>query len=103
MLTRVSPGRDRRDALISHPRLMCRDWRGLPDDLVETAALADVVTVSALTDPLAGVGEASLREAFPDLVRVDAQHYVADLVTFWPTRDHRRAVRAALQVVDVDI
>jgi hypothetical protein len=70
---------------------------------VETASLADVVTVSALTDALGRVSEELLREAFPDLVRIHAQHYVADLVTFWPTRDHRRAVRRAMQFVDVDI
>ena len=103
MLTRAIPGCERKDALIGHPQLVCRDWRALPHDLIETAALAGVVTVSALTDPLARVGEEVLREAFPDLVRVHAQHYVADLVTFWPAREHRRAVRRAMQLVDIDI
>jgi len=103
MLTRPIPGSARKDALVGHPLLICRDWRALPDDLVETAALADVVSVSALTDPLARVSEATLGEAFPDLVRVHALHYVADLIAFWPTREHRRAVRRATQFLDVDI
>lgn len=103
MLTRTIPGSERRDALIGYPRLMCRDWGSLADDLTETAALANVVTVSALTDPLARASEDVLRAGFPDLVRVHAQHYVADLLTFWPTRDHRRAVRSATQLVDIDI
>jgi hypothetical protein len=103
MLTRTIPGSDRADALIGYPQLVCRDWRALAEDLTETATLADVVTVSALTDPLARLDEEILRPAFPDVVRVQAQHHVADLVTFWPTRDHRRAVRRALQLVDIDI
>ena len=103
MLTRAIPGTDRHDALIGHPLLVCGDWEALADDLVETAALANVVTVSALTDPLARVSEAALRESFPDLVRVHAQHYLADLTTFWPSRDHRRAVRRAMELVDVEI
>lgn len=103
LLTRTIPGSDRADALIGYPQLVCRDWRALAEDLTETAALADVVTVSALTDPLARIDEEILRPAFPDVVRVEAQHHVADLVTFWPAREHRRAVRRALQFVDIDI
>ena len=103
LLTRPIPGSEARDALVGYPSMVCRDVRGLQDDLRETAALADVVTVTALTDPLASVDEELLRPAFPDLVRVAAQHYVADLVSFWPARDHRRAVRDALRRVDVDV
>ncbi len=103
LLTRAIPGSDRRDALVGHPLLVCRDWRALSDDLAETAALADVVTVSALTDPLAPLGEEMLRDAFVDVVRVHAQHFVVDLPTFWPSRDHRRAVRQAAELVDIDI
>jgi hypothetical protein len=103
MLTRDIPGSERRDALVGHPLLVCRDWSALPGDLAETAALANVVTVSAVTDPLAPVREETLRESFPDLVRVGAQHFVADLLTFWPSRDHRRAVRRAMDLVEIDI
>ncbi len=103
LLTRTIAGSDRRDALVGFPRLICRDWVGLVEDLTETAALADVVTVSAVTDPLAGVDEELLRPAFGDLVRVDAQHYLADLVSFWPAREHRRAVREAMRLVDVEV
>lgn len=103
VLTRPIPGTERRDAIVGFPRLICRDWVGLVEDLTETATLADVVTVSALTDPLAAVDEEVLRPAFGDLVRVDGQHYLADLVSFWPVREHRRAVRAALGLVDIDV
>ena len=65
LLTRAIPGSDRRDALVGHPLLVCRDWRASPDDLTETAALADVVTVSALTDPLAPVGEDAAAGCLP--------------------------------------
>ena len=103
MLTRTIPGSERRDALVAYPRLICRDWLGLVEDLAETAALADVVAVWTVTDALASVDEEVLRPAFGDLVRVDALHHIADLVTFWPSRDHRRAVRRALQLVDVEV
>ena len=103
MLTRPIPGSDRRDALVAYPRLIGRDWVGLVADLAETAALSDVVTVTAVTDALAVVDEEVLRPAFGDLVRVDALHHIADLVTFWPSRDHRRAVRRALGLVDVEV
>lgn len=102
-LTRDIEGSDRRDAMVGYPRLICRDWVGLAEDLAETASLADVVTLSALTDPLATVDEEVLRPSFPDLVRVHAQHYVADLAGFWPSRDHRRAVRQALGLLDIDV
>ncbi len=85
------------------PLLVCRDPSGLADDLAETAALADVVSVTARSDPLAQVGETTLREAFPDVVRVEAQHFVVDLPSFWPARDHRRAARRALQRLEIDI
>jgi hypothetical protein len=103
LLTRAIPGSERRDALVGYPRLVSRDPRGVDEDLRETATLADVVTVSALTDPLDALDVELLRPAFPDLVRVEAQHYVADLVAFWPSRDHRRAVREAGRRVDVDV
>ena len=44
-----------------------------------------------------------LRDAFVDVVRIHAQHFVVDLSTFWPSRDHRRAVRRAAELVDIDI
>lgn len=103
LLTRTIPGSERRDAVVGYPHLVCTDPRALPEDLRETAALADVVTVSALTDPLASLDEELLRPSFPDLVRVDAQHYLVDLVSFWPARDHRRAAREALRRLDVEV
>jgi hypothetical protein len=103
MVTRGVPGSERRDAIVGYPRLICRDWLGLVEDLAETAALADVVTVSALTDALADLDEELLRPAFGDLVRVEAQHNVIDLAAFWPSREHRRATRRALQLVDVEV
>lgn len=101
ILTRPIEGSDRRDAVVGYPRLIARDWVGLAEDLAETAALADVVTVTALTDALADVDDEVLRPAFGDLRRIEAQHYVVELATFWPSREHRRAVRRALERVDV--
>jgi len=103
LLTRPIEGSDRRDALVGYPRLISRDWVGLVEDLAETVALSDVVTVSAVTDALASVDEEVLRPAFGDLVRIDAQHYIADLLAFWPSRDHRRATRRALELMDVEV
>jgi hypothetical protein len=103
LLTRTIPGSERRDALVGYPHLVVRDPRALHEDLQAVAALADVVTLSALSDPLSSLDEELLRPSFPELVRVDAWHYIADLVSFWPTREHRRAVREALRRVDVDV
>lgn len=103
LLTRDIPGSEHRDACVGYPRLVERDPRGLHEDVQGIAALADVVTVTALTDPLSRLDEELLRPSFPDLVRVHARHYVADLVSFWPTREHRRVVREALRLVDVDV
>lgn len=103
MLTRDIPGSERRDAIVGFPRLICRSWPGLVEDLTETAALADLVTVSAVTDALAAVDEEVLRPAFGDLIRVEARHHVIELATYWPSRDHRRAVREAMRRLDVDV
>jgi hypothetical protein len=103
LLTRAIDGSQRRDAVVGYPLMVSRDLRGLQQDLRETAAMAEVVTVSALTDPLAALDEELLRPSFPDLMRVDAQHYVVDLVSFWPMREHRRAVREAMRRVDVEV
>lgn len=103
MLTRAVPGSERRDALIGYPRLMCRDWLGLVEDLAETAALTDIVAITAVTDALAGVDEELLRPAFGDLVRVEARHHLVDLAGFWPSREHRRAARRALALLDVEV
>ena len=103
LLTRPIPGSTRLDAQVGMPLLVCRDPSGLADDLAETAALADVVSVTARSDPLAPIGETTLRDAFPDVVRVEARHFVVDLPSFWPARDHRRAARRALQRLEIDI
>lgn len=103
LLTRPIADTPWRDALLGYPHLAARDPRGLHEDVQAVAALADIVAVSALTDPLSSLDEELLRPSFPDLVRVDARHFIADLVTFWPARDHRRAVREALRQVDVEV
>jgi hypothetical protein len=101
LLIRDIAGTPRRDAWVGYPRLVASDPRGLHDDIQGIAALTDAVAVTALTDPLSRLDGELLRPSFPDLVRVDARHYVADLVSFWPARDHRRAAREALRLVDV--
>ena len=103
MLTRPIGNSGYRDALVGYPRLLCRDWVGLVKDLAETAALADVVSVTAVADPLAGVDEELLRPAFGDLVRAEAQHHLVELAACWPSRDHRRAVRRALGLLDIEV
>ncbi len=103
LLTRPIPGSELRDALVGYPYLVAREPRRLHEDLQAVAALADVVAVSALTDPLSPLDEELLQPSFPDLVRIDARHYVADLVSFWPARAHRRAVREALRGLEVEV
>gem|GEM_PF-121253 len=106
LLVRDVPGRGVRDAVAPYPLLLCQDWSRLGDDLGDAAA--DLVTVAGVTDPLAPVPGAALADAFPDLLRVHKQHFLADLADDPARRlprHHRRRLRAAagaVSVVEVD-
>jgi hypothetical protein len=84
----------RTDATAVYPVLTCHDWTALPDDLARLEG-GDVVSVTAVIDPVADVDRAVLAEAFPDLLRPYKEHVVVDLAAYDPARlptHHRRNV-----------
>lgn len=76
---RIPNGRGAFDAVSCYPLLDCADWAGLPADL---SALEGVVSVTAITDPLADAEDEVLRAAFPDLLRPYKQHLVVELAAY---------------------
>jgi Acetyltransferase (GNAT) domain len=89
------------DLMGPYPLFACAEWGGLGEDLAELAGPVSVVLVA---DPLADVGEAELRAAFPDLAVPFKRHHVRDLDA--PAKlpeHHRRHLRRAAGAVDVEI
>jgi hypothetical protein len=80
--------------------LFCSDWTSLAADLDERT---DLVSVTAVTDPLAHVSETDLRAAFPDLVRSYKDNRVIDLRDVSPSRHHRAEVRRAQRSLEIRI
>jgi hypothetical protein len=61
----------------------------------------DLVSITAVTDPMAAVGEAELRRIFPDLVRRYKENFIIDLRHPSPSRNNRRRATKALSRVTV--
>jgi hypothetical protein len=77
LVRRSVPGHPRyTDATACYPLLVCADWEHLPDDL---AALVEVVSVTAVLDPLAEADPGVLHAAFPDLLVPYKRHFIVDL------------------------
>lgn len=103
LLLREIEGSDRVDARAPYPLLCCSDWGALAGDLAGLDP--EVVSVTAVTDPLGVRERESLRGAFPDRVEEYKWHHLVDL----PADDlphlpdgHRRNVASALARVDVE-
>ena len=77
IILRQIPGSGLKDAMAPHPFLVCRDWRGLKDDIAGLDR--SLVSLVAVTDPLADVKESELRETFNHLVRPYKEHFIMDL------------------------
>lgn len=107
-LLRSIDASDHFDATAPYPFLVCADWGGLADDLVDLADDAGgrgIVSVTAVTDPLADVDLSVLARAFPDLCRPYKAHHVIDLTAGPPPLDehHRRNVRLGRRDTAVEI
>ncbi len=102
LIERPVPGdHDRRDAVSCYPLLLCADWRQLGSDLDELDA---VVSVTAVTDPMADVDVDALHAAFPDVLRPYKDHLVVDLTSYDRAQlsgHHRRNVARGLRECDV--
>ncbi len=108
ILVRSIPGSDRkpsglRDAIGPYPIFSCLDWRRLAGDLAEP--LAELVSLTIVTDPFGRFSESELRQAFPDLVRPFKEHFVVDLrrsLDDYLPPHHRRNVAKAGRQVEVE-
>ncbi|HEX7488673.1 MAG TPA: hypothetical protein VF341_07195, partial [Anaeromyxobacteraceae bacterium] len=95
LLRRSVPGSDRSDAMGPYPLFSCTDWRGLAEDL--RAIGPGLLSVSLVADPFGdhGPDQASLRAAFPDLLRPFKEHHLADPLAPRISEHHRRYARFA--------
>ncbi len=102
LLARPIPHSPWQDAMGCYPLFACRDWSRLEEDLV--ALGEEFVSVTLVADPLGAHDVATLRAAFPDLVRPFKAHFVIDL-SHDPVGviapHHRRNAHKALQQVRV--
>ena len=102
LICRQIPGSNLWDAIGCYPLLACRYWNQLEFDL---SRLADLVSVTAVVDPLvADQASAALRAAFPDLLVPYKQHFLVDLQSDWAAsipRNHRRNTESSLSQLAV--
>jgi hypothetical protein len=97
------PHTARFDAWSCYPMLVCADWTSLAADLEQ---VDDVVTVTAVIDPVADVSDDELRSAFPDHLSAYKHHLVVELDQYGPetlSDHHRRNLRRGRQACDVDV
>lgn len=77
LIERAIASGELRDAMAPYPFLVCRDWRALHDDI---SALGErLVSIMAITDPLADTTEDQLKQCFNHVVRPYKPHFVIDL------------------------
>lgn len=103
IIVREIPGSDLKDAMAPHPFLVCRDWRSLKDDIAGLDP--SLVSLVAVTDPLADVKESELRASFNHLVRPYKEHFIMDLsrpLDSFIHPHHLRWARRALKNVEVE-
>jgi hypothetical protein len=97
LIRREIPGSRLFDAIGCYPLFSCRSWERLHFDL---SRLGDVVSVSAVIDPLAADrAGAALSAAFPDMLMLYKQHFLVDLQSDWARgipRNHQRNTEASL-------
>jgi hypothetical protein len=102
LLKRRIDGGALHDAMGCYPLLACREWAQLPRDLEDLRQ--DLVCVSAVPDPFGDFPLELLTECF-DFVRPFKEHFVIELARSprsYVSPHHRRNVRRALRVVDVE-
>jgi len=91
------------DAWNCYPLLVCADWTALASDL---SRLDDVVTVTAVIDPVADVSDDELRSAFPDHLTDYKRHLVVKLDGYDEgtlSDHHRRNLRRGRHECDVHV
>jgi hypothetical protein len=102
LLASATPNPNLRDAMGCYPLFCCQDWSALGADLLSMAD--NFVSVRIVTDPVANVGIAQLKDAFPDVCYEYKQHLVTDLsqpLESVASNHHRRNVRKAMNALTV--
>jgi Acetyltransferase (GNAT) domain len=97
------PGSGSFDAWNCYPLLVCAEWSELAADLNR---IGDVVTVTAVIDPVADVADDVLRWAFPDRLIPYKRHLVVELDRFGPgalSDHHRRNVKVGRRKCEVHL
>src|SRR5215831_17745364 len=88
-LRRPIEGSAASDLIGPYPLFLCRDWAGLPQDMLELAGAA--VSFSMVTDPFADLDLSSLKPCF-DVAVPFKKHFIADLsrpVESFVSKSHR--------------
>jgi hypothetical protein len=99
----IAGGEGAADAMGLYPLFACRDWQALHRDL-EAVGEDELVSLVLVADPFGGWEETDLAHCFPDRLLRFKDHFVADLRDYpGCDRHHRRSVRQAAKLVDIDI
>lgn len=101
ILRRRIPGTDHSDAMGPYPLLACWDWSRLEEDLDDLSA--DLVSLSAVTDPFGEYDEDLLRQCFGEVVIPFKDHFVTDLSEVQTSKHHRYYARKAREKVYVEV
>jgi hypothetical protein len=103
IIKRPIPGFPFLDGMGCYPLFTCSDWTLLHLDIANLQD--DMITVSIVTDPFAGVERHDLQNCF-DIVAPFKKHYIVDLSQPWEIyvdRRHKQKIRKALKDVKIEI
>ena len=106
VLEREIPGTKLRDAMGCYPLLVCRDWKGLREDLEELAARRSLISLGVVPDLFGDHDRALLEETFGDVVIPFKEHFITDMhkpLAESVSRHHRKYARKALQEIECDV
>jgi hypothetical protein len=102
LLCRSIEGVEIQDAMGAYPLLACGDWSLLAADLADLPG--SLVSVTAVSDPLADCPPETLKNAFPDLCVPYKEHFLVDLQAdpaVFVHSHHRRNVAKSLAKLTV--
>ena len=100
ILRRQIPDAGRADAISCYPLFVCDRWSAVADDVNLLAG--DLVSLTIVTDPFAGVGADDLRRSF-DVVLPFKEHVVVDLTKpLGHSRHHRKYADRALRAFTIE-
>jgi len=104
MLKRKIADTDFYDAIGCYPLFSCHDWKSVARDL--RASGSNIVSFSAVVDPLGDYQDSDLEHCFNHTVRQFKAHYLVDLsapLAQQLSRHHRRYIGVALKKLSVEV